>query len=266
MKIFASMMGDKNNELKYERLADHLKSLVKGRFWDEPVPGKINRQTLFATLLYHKIIPSGEIDAAGDSLLNAIKAGPSGHFTTGIFGTKYILETLSEYHSPELVFGIVNSTRYPGWGYMIDRGATTIWETWKESDNTYSNCHPMFGSVSEWFYRWLGGIRPDPENPGFERFVIKPAVPEGLTYVNCSYESPYGQIVSNWKKENSRYRYEIKIPGGTTANVMLSLKDSQKIEIIKNDVVLKSKGIAGLDTGIFELNEGNYIITVNTSN
>ena len=55
---------------------------------------------------------------------------------------------------------------------MIDRGATTIWETWKESDNVYSNCHPMFGSVSEWFYRWLGGIQPDPENPGFRKFII----------------------------------------------------------------------------------------------
>ena len=84
---------------------------------------------------------------------------------------------------------------------MVDRGATTIWETWKESDNTYSNCHPMFGSVSEWMYRWLAGIRPHPEYPGFEKFIIAPALPPGLDHVKCSYHSPFGEIVSNWRNE-----------------------------------------------------------------
>ena len=57
-----------------------------------------------------------------------------------------------------------------------DRGATTVWETWKKSDNTYSNCHPMFGTVTEWFYRWLGGIRPLDDEPGFKKFIIATAV------------------------------------------------------------------------------------------
>ena len=233
-------------------------------FWDEPIEGKINRQTLFATLLYHKIIPPGEIDAARDSILNAITAAPSGHFTTGIFGTKYILEALSEYHSPELVLDILNDTGYPGWGYMIEQGATTIWETWKESDNVFSNCHPMFGSVSEWFYHWLGGIRPDPENPGFKRFFLKPSTPDKLTFVHCTYESPHGQIVSNWKKEDNQYRYEMRIPNGTVANVMLPLEKDQKIEVIRNNAVLKQDQVAGIETGSFELNEGEYLITITT--
>ncbi|NQU52665.1 MAG: family 78 glycoside hydrolase catalytic domain, partial [Bacteroidetes bacterium] len=171
MKTFASEMGDRESEKKYEELAIKLHGLVKAKFWDKAVNEKINRQSLFATLLYHNIIPDNEIEAAKDSLLKAVRNGPAGHFNTGIFGTKYILETLSKYASPEEVFAIVNSTTYPGWGYMIDRGATTIWETWKESDNTYSNCHPMFGTVTEWFYRWLAGIQPDPENPGFKEFI-----------------------------------------------------------------------------------------------
>src|SRR5690606_27356788 len=114
--------------------------------WDSPVTEEINRQTLFATLLYYDVIPDQEIKTAVDSLLVSIENAPAGHFTTGIFGTKYILEVLSKYVSPEKVFQIVNSPSYPGWGYMISNGATTLWETWKESDNIYSNCHPMFGS------------------------------------------------------------------------------------------------------------------------
>ena len=45
---------------------------------------------------------------------------------------------------------IVLHKGFPGWLHMIDRGATTLWETWKESDDIYSNCHPMLGSVDEW--------------------------------------------------------------------------------------------------------------------
>jgi len=261
MKKFASVMGDLAAEKKYERLAQKLQSLVKEEFWDRPVTGEINRQTLFATLLYHGIIPSNESEIARDSLIKAIQNGPSGHFTTGIFGTKYILESLSEYGSPGLVFDIVNSSGFPGWGYMIHRGATTLWETWKESDNTYSNCHPMFGSVSEWFYRWLGGIRPDPENPGFRKFTIHPSFPEGLQFVDCTYHSPFGPIVSNWQKEEpGMVRFEITIPEGTTAHVILPASPSQEIMIESGDPGFNPDTVAGIQTGNFSLNGGDYII------
>ena len=260
MKTFAKVIGDKENEQKYEVLAEKLKNLLKQEFWDKPVMGKINRQTLFSTLLYHKIIPANELDAAKDSLLKAVQNGPSGHFNTGIFGTKYVLETLSEFVSPDKVFDIVNSTSYPGWGFMIANGATTIWETWKESDNTYSNCHPMFGTVTEWYYRWLGGIRPDPENPGFKEFIIAPSTPEGLDYVNCTYHSPFGKIVSNWRREKSgNYLFEIEIPGGSKAQVILSVNQNTQLNVEKDGEKVEYKG---LKNGSFELGEGNYTITL----
>jgi alpha-L-rhamnosidase len=263
MKTFASVMGDKASEKKYEQLAEKLKMMVYNEFWNQPLREKINRQTLFSTLLYHGIVPADEIDAAKDLLLNAVKNGPSGHFNTGIFGTKYVLETLSKYSSPDMVYDIVNSTTYPGWGFMIEKGATTIWETWQESDNTYSNCHPMFGTITEWYYRWLGGIRPDPENPGFKEFILAPSTPEELEYVNCTYHSPFGQIVSNWKKEEQgNYSYEMKIPGGSTATVILPLDRYQKIEIKRNQENINPEKIEGLQSGKFKLDEGDYLITV----
>jgi len=265
MQEFASVMGDSENEKRYAELAEKLKNIVKTEFWDKPVTGKINRQTLFSTLLYHGIIPVSEMDAARDSLLKAVQNGPSGHFNTGIFGTKYVLETLSENTSPENVFNIVNSTAFPGWGFMIDNGATTIWETWKESDNTFSNCHPMFGTVTEWFYRWLAGIRPDPENPGFKKFIINPSTPDGLEFVNCKYYSPFGEIVSNWKKLPDKLQYEITIPSKTSANVILPVIQSQKITIESKDKNFNPEKISGLQTGNFELGEGEYLITVSSN-
>ncbi len=267
METFASVMGDAENQKKYGQLADTLKNLVKAKFWDQAVKEEINRQTLFSTLLYHGIVPDDEIKAAKDSLISAVQNGPSGHFNTGIFGTKYVLEALSQTSSQNLVFDIVNSTTYPGWGFMIDNGATTIWETWKESDNVYSNNHPMFGTVTEWYYRWLGGIRPDPEFPGFKKFVLNPSTPEGLEFVNCTYQSPYGKIVSNWKKITSgNIQYEMNIPTGTEANIILPLNQSQGISIENKDVAVDPNKIEGLQTGNFKLKEGNYKITISLKN
>lgn len=262
MQTFASVMGDSVNEQKYADLAEKLKNMIRTEFWDKPVTGRINRQTLFSTLLYHGIIPAGDMDAAKDSLLKAVQNGPSGHFNTGIFGTKYVLETLSENISPNIVFNIVNSTTFPGWGFMIDRGATTIWETWEESDNTYSNCHPMFGSVTEWFYRWLAGIRPDPENPGFKKFILGPSTPEGLEFINCTYYSPFGEIISNWKKvQPGAIQYEITIPAKSSAIVILPYSQSQEIIIKSNDKNFNPEKIDGLQSGKFELGEGEYLIS-----
>jgi len=261
METFASVMGDMENTVKYERLAEKLKNWLKVEFWDQPVTEKINRQTLFSTLLYHGIVPDDQIEAAKDSLLQAVGNGPSGHFNTGIFGTKYVLETLSKYVSPETVFEIVNSTEYPGWGHMIDRGATTIWETWKESDDIYSNNHPMFGTITEWYYRWLGGIRPDPENPGFKKFILAPSIPKGLDYVNCSYQSPAGVITLNWRKDvDKSWRFEFSIPEGSVANVILPIAENDKIEITKGNEQLKEQN-EGLENGKFRLGEGEYVIT-----
>lgn len=263
MSTFAAVMGDTAGETKYEELAAHLEGLMKAKFWDKPVEGSINRQTLFSTLLYHGIVPVHEMGAAADSLLMALRKGPSGHFNTGIFGTKYVLETLSEHASPGEVFDIVENTAFPGWGFMIERGATTIWETWKESDNTYSNCHPMFGTITEWYYRWLGGIRPDPAYPGFTEFILSPFVPDELEYVNCSYHSPLGEIVSNWKRaDGGGLLYEIRIPEGSRARVDLSLDPGQEVNIFRNGEPVDPGNIPHLPSGRFRLEAGAYKLTV----
>jgi alpha-L-rhamnosidase len=263
MSKFASLMGDKENEQKYTLLAAKLKSILKESFWDRAVDGPINRQTLFSTLLTHEVIPEADMERAKDSLLLAVKNGPSGHFNTGIFGTKYILETLSSTVSPDEVYKVVNSSAFPGWGHMIDSGATTLWETWKESDNTFTNCHPMFGTVTEWFYRWLGGIRPDPSHPGFKEFTLAPRVPDGLDSISCVYYSPYGEIVSNWKRgPKGSLQYEMTIPKGSSAHISLIIDPLQKLSIMKKGDGFKPENIKGLESGEFKLGEGEYFISI----
>ncbi len=261
MKNFANYMGDIEHEKQYDALADKLTKIILERFWRSPVAEPINKQTLFSTLLYHDVIPNNEIDMAIDSLLKSISK-PPGHFITGIFGTKYILEALSKTGNSKTVFDIVNSTSYPGWGHMVDQGATTLWETWKESDNTFSNCHPMFGSVSEWFYRWLVGIRPHQDFPGFEKFIINPSLPKGLSQVSGSYNSPYGEIISNWRNYGvEKQVFEITIPTGSTALVKLPMNEQQNITFSENSsgIVISPKR-NDKNYCSFELPSGKYTI------
>ncbi|MCX6222725.1 MAG: family 78 glycoside hydrolase catalytic domain [Bacteroidia bacterium] len=218
MQRFAEIRRDNANIKKFAELEKILTRKLLDQFWYQPVPDPINRQTLFSTLIYYRIIPPKEIPAVTDSLLKAVHSAPAGHFTTGIFGTKYILEALSMTGHADEVFKIVNSAVYPGWGFMISKGATTLWETWKESDNTYSNCHPMFGTVSEWYFRWLAGIRPLDESPGFKKFLVAPVFPEGLNHAEAVYHAPAGDIKVVWNRDDKGgIMMMLTVPTGTTA-------------------------------------------------
>ncbi|MGB2165290.1 MAG: family 78 glycoside hydrolase catalytic domain, partial [Flavobacteriaceae bacterium] len=262
MKVFAGIMEDRKSQSKYHQLASDLTKKIREAFWKKTIKGPINRQTLFASLLYHKIIPEDEIHAAKDSLKSALQKAPAQHLTTGIFGTPYALEAISEYLSPQTTINIVNNIDYPGWGYMVEQGATTLWETWKESDNIYSNSHPMFGSVTEWFYRWLGGIRPDPKHPGFKKFFIKPFTPKGLDSVSTSYAAPQGEILSQWSKRDRGYRYEITVPEGSVAQVELNKKPYQKINILKGQNLVSRGDKSKLNNGRFNLESGAYVFWI----
>jgi len=124
----------------------------------------------------------------------------------------------------------------------------------------------MFGSVSEWLYRWLAGIRPDPEYPGFEKFIIAPSLPAGLDHVNCTYHSPYGEIVSNWKNDGKGNTvYEITIPAGSNATINLPVSEHQSISLTEStgqDSYQPDRD--GAKHGSFELGPGKYIISTIT--
>lgn len=244
MEKLAGDMGDNTNRDKFKQLSETIKSVILENFWKKPVD--FNRQTLYATLLYYDLVPENEHKAAVDSLLSEVKNGINGHFTTGIFGTKYILESLSKNGYADKVYEIVNSTTFPGWGFMIDKGATTVWETWKESDNVYSNCHPMFGTVTEWFYRWLGGIRIDRNVPGFSKFTVGPSFPKGLNTVNCSYKTPFGKIVSEWQRKDDKINLHIEVPANCEANLVLPNGNISKVTLDNKEFkIVNSKLKAG---------------------
>jgi alpha-L-rhamnosidase len=118
----------------------------------------------------------------------------------------------------------------------------------------------MFGSVSEWVYRWLAGIQPDPEQPGFRKFKISPFLPSGLTFVNCTYESPYGLIRSDWKRTSSGVQFDITVPKGTTA-IFNVPSEGKKSFTVTNSATQKTENLSATGSELITgLQEGSYMI------
>ncbi len=266
MKRFAVLMHDKANEKRFTELEMKLREKLQNVFWKNPGADveKVNKQTLYSALLYSGAITENEKKAVVDSLMAAVRRSENGHFTTGIFGTKYILNVLSQAGMTQQVFDIVNSPAFPGWGYMVNRGATTLWEAWRESDNTYSNCHPMFGSVSEWFYRWLGGIAPDEKHPGFQQFYLNPHAPVGLNYVKSSYKTPFGTIRSDWeRKATGEIVYSVSVPKGTTAFFQAEVSKNADVTVRLASKIVRQQKVK-IRAGHYQtkLNAGDYKIVI----
>jgi alpha-L-rhamnosidase len=159
-------------------------------------------------------------------LENGIRVNRKGHLDTGMLGTYFLLNYLSEIGRDDLIFTIVNQTTYPGWGYMLEKGATTWWEQW---NGYYSHIHSCFTSLDGWFYQGLAGIRPDPAAPGFKKIIIKPAIVGDLTWVKAHHDSPYGRIVSHWKREGRQLTMDLTIPANTTATVFVPGETARQV-------------------------------------
>jgi alpha-L-rhamnosidase len=225
----ASILGRASEAAKYQRLAAEVRMAYLDKFFDSET-GKAGpgTQASQAFALYEGLISAEEQPAALQRLMDDIR-GSHQHLTTGIYGTKFMLDFLSREGHADLAYAVAGQKDCPGWGYMLDKGATTLWEHWEGSDNTYSHNHPMFGSVSQWLYHWVGGIQPDPEAIGFDRIIIRPQPVKGLDWANTSYQSVRGKIVSNWRRDGRRFRLDVEIPGNASARVYLPAQKPEQV-------------------------------------
>jgi len=156
------------------------------------------------------------------NLQTAILVTDKGHINAGIHGHYFLLKTLLAEDRNDLAFTMVNQTTYPGWGHMLQEGATTIWEQW---DGQHSHCHSSFLGVGTWFLQGLAGIHIDESAPGFQRVVIKPAVVGDVRFVDAHCDTIRGRIGSAWKIEGDKLRLHVTIPPNASAIVHLPTRD-----------------------------------------
>ncbi|MEO6136507.1 MAG: family 78 glycoside hydrolase catalytic domain [Ginsengibacter sp.] len=255
---FAKTLNYQEDFIRYTALADTIKAAFISKYVD-PITGKVDKHTVAAQAyaLYFNLIPDHSKDAVLDVLLKAIDSNKT-HITSGIFGTKFLMDVLSRTGNTDIAFKMATQKTFPGWGYMIANGATTLWEHWAFSDNTFSHNHPMFGSISDWFYKNLAGIRPAEDAVGFNKIIVQPQI-ANLTWAKASYNSVLGKVSSSWKKVGNTFTLDISIPVNATASVYLPdiLQDIREggSPINKGQVTIIGKQ---KNESMFEIGSGDY--------
>jgi alpha-L-rhamnosidase len=159
------------------------------------------------------------------NLENDIKITQNGHLNTGMLGTYFMLQYLTETGRSDLVYLMMKQKTYPGWGYMISQGANTCWEQW---NGYWSNIHSCFTSGGGWFFTGVAGIRQMENSVAFKHLLIAPQLTDVIKEQNSTFNSPYGQVGVSWNhKENTCLQMEIEIPVNSKADVILPVSANQ---------------------------------------
>ena len=189
----------------------------------------------------------------------------NGHLSCGVIGVQWLMRTLSRNGMEDLAYSLATEPGYPGWGYMIENGATTIWELWNGNtaapDMNSQNHVMLLGDLLVWYFEDLAGIRSHPDYPGFKRIIMNPAFPRGLDSVDASFRSVYGIIASSWIITGDELNWKITVPGNSIAEVYFPT--NRKDSITERDSALElSNGIHRItdeeNNIILELGSGNY--------
>ena len=136
------------------------------------------------------------------NLEHTILVKNSGHIDAGMHGLYFLLKYLMEQDRNDVIYQMVSKRDYPSWGYMLDHGATTIWEDWSGS---MSHIHDTLISIGSWFIQGIGGIRIDEKSPGFRHFFIKPGIVGDLTFARAATARRTGRspATGGWRTERS---------------------------------------------------------------
>ncbi|MFP4501802.1 MAG: family 78 glycoside hydrolase catalytic domain, partial [Candidatus Hydrogenedentota bacterium] len=227
MAKIARVLGKEDDAKHFAALAARIKEAFNKKFYKGDGIYSAGTQTAMAVPLGHGLVPEGEVQAVADALAEAVHARDD-HLDCGILGTKHLLDALTENAHADLAYTVATQTTLPSWGYMIEQGATTLWENW---NGEFSQNHIMFGEISAWFFKTLAGIRPDVDSPGFKHIVLKPHVLADLEWVKAETPTVYGELASGWKRSGGTVTYTLRIPHNTTATLYLDTPDPAKVTV-----------------------------------
>lgn len=214
----AKLFGHKADQDTYEKLSIKIREAINNKFLDRST-GIYNNgtQTELSVPLYWGVVPE-ELKSKVAANLNKRVEETGFHLDVGVLGAKALLNALKDNGYGETAYKVAVQDTYPSWGWWIVNGATTLLENWDlNATRDISDNHMMFGEIGGWFFKSIGGILPDPSQPGFKHIWLKPIFPRALQESSVSYDSPYGKILSSWTVKKNKIEYQIEIPANATA-------------------------------------------------
>lgn len=267
----AALLGRSDDAQRYSRLAEDIKDAVN-REWFDSRTGQYATGTQSANLLplTMGIVPEDREQAVFDNIVEDIMVRHAGHLHTGSEGTTALVEALTPFGRPDVMYAIASARTYPGWGYMIERGATTIWEAWGrhwQANRKRADSMTMWLAVERFFHNDLAGIggpayRGADVAPGYRRILIKPHVVGDLTHASASVRTVRGVIHSHWQREDDSLTLRVTIPVNSRAQVNVPKLGHEHVTVSEGDAPVWRAGrfVAGVD-GIAAGHDGSTHVT-----
>ncbi|MBV1939014.1 glycoside hydrolase family 78 protein [Streptomyces sp. BV286] len=195
---------------------------------------KGDTQTAYVLALSMDLLPTELRTAAADRLVALIEA-KDWHLSTGFLGTPRLLPVLTDTGHTDVAHRLLQQRSYPGWGYQIDKGATTMWERWDsvrpdggfQTPDMNSFNHYAYGSVGEWMYTNIAGIAAG--RPGYRHIVVRPRPGGGVTSARATFASVRGPVSTRWRQRSGGFDLTCSVPANTTAEVWIPAAEPKAV-------------------------------------
>ncbi|HHV11077.1 MAG TPA: family 78 glycoside hydrolase catalytic domain [Clostridiales bacterium] len=221
-------LGESKLAAEHRSLLKNIKKAVREEFVAED--GTVNNSALQG--LYVIVLASGAVEGdlkhkVLEKLVTLIKDNDY-CLDTGFASIPFLLDVLYDNGYPEVAYRLLFQTKAPSWLYMVQNGATSMWENWlavledgTPTDSSYN--HYAFGCVGDFIYRHIGGIQI--AEPGYRKILFNPDLGCGLTRSKCEVISPYGRVALDWKLEGNKCRLRGEVPLGCSATLCVNQKE-----------------------------------------
>ncbi|MDR8392710.1 glycoside hydrolase family 78 protein [Aliifodinibius sp. S!AR15-10] len=237
----AEILGEEQDRAHFLALADSIKQAFNEKFFNPQTNLYGTEEPYQSYLLFAlsgDLVPEDHRQAVLDNLIEDIMVTSDGHLGTGILGTKHLFSTLTNEGREDVIHRMATQRTFPSWGYWIENGATTLWENWKGES---SHNHQMFGSINEYFYKYLAGIRAPTDTgttKGYKQIHIKPFIPGDLTHAEASLQTVRGSVSSSWQLLNEEFQLDITIPPNTSGKVHIPDLGHEEVTVSESGSII----------------------------
>ncbi len=268
----AAVIGRAEDARRYASLAESIKAAFNRTFVKSDGCIEGNTQAGYALALHFNLIPEERRPLTARHMVERIKER-NWRLSTGIQTTTRLMLELTRNGYNDVACRLVNERTVPSWGYMVEHGATTVWERWdgyvegrgfqNPSMNSFNHC--AFGGVGEWIFRTITGINPNEESPGFKHFTVHPHPGGGLDWARARYESVHGTVVTDWKINGRSFTLNVTVPVNTTATLYVPASEQSAVTE-SGEPAEEAEGIEFLrmenDAAVYRVGSGRYQFVV----
>lgn len=235
----AKIIGNDADYRLYSSKAEAERNLINEKFYDKETHSYcINVQAMNSIALSLGICDEEEKKNVLKEIIKDLESR-NYHITCGNQAYRHLFEALSVNGRNDIVLKVLRNREYPSWGYMVDNGATTVWERWEKEiseteENMHSYCHPMFGGYDYWFVNHFAGIGFHFNKAGEQSFSIRPQVILDIPSMHCEFNTLNGKLKVGYVIENDNVIYKIVVPSNTRANVELKNADKKETFLLQS--------------------------------